>query len=212
MRHAHQMVVDDIGKVIGREAVRLDQDHVVKLGIFHRDVPVDIVVERRRSLERDIEADDMRNACLKLLLDLLLRQMQTVLVIAADLLAANLRPERIEPLLRAEAVIRLALFDQLLGIFLIDALSAALGLDIRSDAAVLVRALVIFDAGILQCLVDNVYCTFDEPLLIGVLDAEHKRASRMLCDQIRIKSCAKIADMHSACRTRCKSGFYHSHV
>ena len=59
----HQMIVDHIGKVIGRESVRLDQDHIVQLIIRNCNISVNLVMECGRSLSRDIQADHPRFAC-----------------------------------------------------------------------------------------------------------------------------------------------------
>ena len=40
MGNPHQMVVHDIGKIIGREAVGLNEHHVIQFAIFHSNIPV----------------------------------------------------------------------------------------------------------------------------------------------------------------------------
>ena len=59
MRNPHQMIVDDIRKIIRRVAVGLNQNHIVEFRIFHGDVAVDDIRKRRRSLSRIVLPDDI---------------------------------------------------------------------------------------------------------------------------------------------------------
>ena len=62
MGDSHQMVIDYIGKIIRWVSIRLDQYHIVQLGVVHGDVTVNLIVERGSSLGWIILADDVRHA------------------------------------------------------------------------------------------------------------------------------------------------------
>ena len=115
----HQMVVDHICKIVGRKAVRLDQDHIVQFLIGHRDVPVDLVVEGGLSLVWDIEPDDPWLSRRKVGFHLFLFQSQAVLVIHHDVrpVRGNRGPQGVQTFLVAEAVIGIPLLHKLLRVF-----------------------------------------------------------------------------------------------
>ena len=68
------MVVDDVGKVIRRQTVALDEHLVVERVIIDRDVAEDLVVERGLALARDLLADDVGLAGCEIGRDLFLAQ------------------------------------------------------------------------------------------------------------------------------------------
>ncbi len=213
MRDAHQMVIHHVREIVGRIAVRLDQNHIVHLTVLHRDVSVVDVMERRGSLRRHVEADHMRHAGGQLLLNLLLRQMETVLVIGRIFLPVDHGLQTFEPFLRAEAVVGVPLSYQLLGVFPVNPRLHPLGLHIGPDASVPVRTFVIVKARFLQRAVDDIHRALHIALLIGVLDPKHENAPGMPGNQIRIQSRAKISHMHLPRGTGCKSGLNHiSHI
>jgi hypothetical protein len=59
MRDAHVMIVDHHRQHIGGGAVRPQQDEIVQLGVLHRHVALNTVVDRRRALGGRAQADDM---------------------------------------------------------------------------------------------------------------------------------------------------------
>ena len=70
--NAHQVVVHNIGKVIGGHPVGLDQDLVVHLAVVHLDVAVHHIVKAGHTLAGDLLANDVRLACGKALFHFLL--------------------------------------------------------------------------------------------------------------------------------------------
>ena len=110
--------------------------------------------------------------------------METMLVINRDLLTCDHGLQGIQTFFRAEAVIRIAALDKLFRIFHINACLASLALNVRSYSAVLVRSLVKIESRMRQCFVDDIQSTLIETLLIGVLDAEHKTAAGMFCNEV----------------------------
>ena len=55
---AHEVVVDDVGEVIGGEAVGLHEDLIVDVGVLEGDVAAEFVAEGRAAFEGDLHADD----------------------------------------------------------------------------------------------------------------------------------------------------------
>ena len=186
MRDAHQVVVDNIGKVIGGKAVPLQKDLVVERIVGDRDVSERSVVEGRRSLKRDLLADDVRLARFRPLQGL--RRIQRTAGILV-LFKSGLGVRTVGSLflfccLVAEAVVSVALFDQHLRILLIG--TAALGLDIRSDRSADVRTFVVLQSALLQRPVDHLCGALDLAALVRVFKTENEISSRLLCDQVGI--------------------------
>ena len=127
-------------------------------------------------------------------------------VLRRDVGGALQRLHFVEPLLVAEAVVSIALLDELAGVFGID--FSALRLDIGADRAADVGAFVPVEAGFPQGLVDDVHRAFDEAFLIGVLDAQDEGAvlPARLGGEIGVKGGAQIAHVHVAGGARRKSG------
>ena len=132
--------------------------------------------------------------------------MQAVLVIYR---IAVRRLQALQALFCAEAIIGIALGDQLLRVLHVNACAAALGLYIRAHAPVLVRSLVIIKPCRGKRAVDDIYGAFHKALLIRILYAQHEAAARMPRDQIGIQRSAQITHMHPSCGTRCKSCLNH---
>ena len=89
MGDAHEVVVDDIGEIVGGIAVGLDEDHVVKLFILDRDIAVELVREGRGAFLGIVLADDIGHARSEIFLHFFFGQMETVLVVDIDLLALD---------------------------------------------------------------------------------------------------------------------------
>ena len=59
MGDAHEVVVDDVGKVVGRQTVALQEHLIVERLVFDRNVAKACIVEGRGALLRDALADDI---------------------------------------------------------------------------------------------------------------------------------------------------------
>ena len=128
--------------------------------------------------------DDKRLASSEICLDFLLGQRQTVLVVYGDLLTVHhLGLQGSQSLLITEAIVCLALIDQLLGIFHIDTGLHTLTLYVRTVAAVLIGSLIMYQSGLLQGTVDDLGSSFHIALLVGILDTEHEISTGMLRNQ-----------------------------
>ena len=206
MGDAHGMVVDDVGKVVGRIAVLLDQDLILQLRIVHGDLAENRVGEGGGAFDRHFLADDIGRAGVEKLLDFLPGQIAAVAVIAAaGILALN----GFQTLLGAEAAVCLALIDELFGKGEIHL--SAFALDIGAVVAADIGTLVMLKSRGGEGFVDDVHSALDIALLIGVLNAEHKGASLRFCNQIFIQRRSEIADVHKAGRRRRKTGSYLAH-
>ena len=66
MGNCHQVVIYDVGKIVGREAVRFQEHLVIQLGVLNRDLPIDRVFKGGAALFRDALADHKTFSCLHL--------------------------------------------------------------------------------------------------------------------------------------------------
>ena len=144
---AHEVIVDDVGEVVGRDAVRLEQHDV--LVVFRQlDVALDKVAVNKALVRvaRASEAQDVGLAGLDVFLNLLECEVAALCPLAVvaevDLHLLLLLAHLVELLLGAEAWVSKTLLDQHLGKGLVNfgALALAVGA---------VGALVPFDGGAL---------------------------------------------------------------
>ena len=185
MRDAHRMVVDDVCEVVGRHAVRLDQDHVVEIGAVDRNVSVEHVVKRRFTVLRHVLADDVRLARGNATLHFLRGKVQAVLVVLEGLAAlCSFLAARGKLLLGAEAVVRLARFHELLGVGQVHVL--ALALHVGTVIATHVGTFVPLHADAFQRAVDDVHRAGHVAALIGILDAQDELSAVRFGKQIGV--------------------------
>ena len=201
----HQVIVHDVGEVVGRQAVGLDEHVVIQRVAIHLDVAVEHVVEGRFARGRHVLADDVglarRDAALGFLKADVVQALFVVFVgfaLGLGGLAVGL-----DLFLGAEAAVSAALFDQLpseLGVEV-----AALGLDIRAVFAAHIRALVVGQTGLTHGFIDQIDRAGHLALLIGILDAQNELAAVLLGEQIGIQRGAQAAQMQIARRAGRKS-------
>jgi len=197
------MVVDDVGKVIRRQTVALDEHLVVERVIIDRDVAEDLVVERGLARARDLLANDIGLAGCEIGRDLFLAQARAAAVIFVDDSAVgNIFFGSV--VLIAEAAVGVAARDEQLGIFLIE--SPPLGLDIRADRAADIRPLVVRQAASAHGAVNDIDRALHIAALIGVLNAQDELTTGVPRDQVRIQRRAQIADVHIARRAGRETG------
>ena len=189
--NAHQVVVDDVGEVIGGQAVTLDKHLVVQGLVLHGDVAEDGIVEGGGALVGDFLADDIGLARIHPGLSFLQAQraarILTTVKLAGVLLALGLL---------AEAVVGVALLHQQLGILSISV--PALGLDIGSHRAAHIGTLVVVQVALGQSLVDKLSSALYLPGLVGVLNAQDKGAAGIAGDEPGVQGGTQIADVHIA--------------
>ena len=116
----HCVVVDYVGKVVGWHSVRLNENLVVKGGVFNGNVPVNLVVEGGCALGWNLLSDYIGSACGKLFLNLFLGKIAAMSVVHRRNSACSLYCVKLlYSVLVAEAVISLALFDKLKSVVLV---------------------------------------------------------------------------------------------
>jgi len=205
MGNAHQVVVHDVRKVVGRHTVGLDQNLVVQLPDIDLDMTVDNIVKARHAAFGDLLADDIGLARGQLGGNFLGGQMAAVAVVVGHFARSALGLVHfVQALLGAEAVVGFARLDQLLGVLLEHA--HALALHVGADGAADVGTLVPGQTGSLERAVDDVGSALDQTALVGVFNAQDEGAAVMAGLQIGVQCGAQIAYMHIACGGRRKAG------
>ena len=194
----HQVIVHDVGEVVGRQTVSLDEHVVIQRVAIHLDVAVEHVVEGCLARGRHVLADDIRLARRNAALGLFQADiMQALFVVFVGFalrfggLAVSLNF-----FLGAEAAVRAALFDQLPRVLGVEV--AALGLDIRAVIAADIRTFVIGQACLTHGLVNQIDRAGHFALLIGIFDAQNELAAVLLGEQIGIQRGAQAAQMQIA--------------
>ena len=128
MADLHEVVVDHVSEVVGRESVILQDDLVVDVLIVEHDLAVDDVAELSLALG-DLHADDERLTVRLLLLDLVLAPVvhaEAVVLGLRVLLPADLNPHLLQPLRRAEARVGVPVLQQRVDELVVDRQSLAL--------------------------------------------------------------------------------------
>jgi len=120
VRNSHQVVVDDVGQMIGGIAVRLEQHEIVQLGVVHHDVPANEVVKLGLATKRHRQPDHRSDALCLALGDLSTRQKPAMPVVSGEALGLLFEAHGLEALRRAEAAIREPLIYQSLRILLVN--------------------------------------------------------------------------------------------
>ena len=198
MRDVHEMIVDDIGEIVGRHAVAFQKHLILQLAVLDRNIAVNDIEERGRARKRHLLPDDIRVAVLEMLLDFSCGKLAAMTIVAAEgFFRAALRRLVV---MGAEAAIGEALLDEFLGVTLIDI--HALALDIRATVPADARPLVGNDVRRLQRVVDEIHRVLNITRTVGVLDAKDEIAVLRLREKESVKRRAQIADMHIARRAR----------
>ena len=194
---AHQVIVNDVGEVVGGHAVLLDEDHVIEGVVGEGHVPEHLVMIAGLALGGGILTDDVGHARVQLGLNLLRGQVQAVLVVLEHL-APGLGggAALLQLLLGAEAVVGVAGPNQLLGVGQVEVL--ALGLDVGAAGAAHIGALVPVHAAVPQGVVDDLRRALHVALLVGVLNAEDEVAAHLLGEEIPVERRAQSAQVQEA--------------
>ena len=201
MGDAHEMVVDNIGEVVGRQAVALYEHLIVQSLVLDGDVAEYLVMEGGSALVRDELTDNIR----------LSRGCAAVGLFAAHHAAGIVRAVEIAGILLAlrllaEAAVSMSLLDEKVGVFLVQ--RAALGLHIGAYGAADVGAFVMLQMALGHGLVYNVHCALYETALIGVFNAQDELAARVARYQIGVQRRAQVANVHISGGRRGKTGTY----
>ncbi len=141
VRDLHQVVVDDVGEVIRRQAVGLQQHLHVDRRVLERDRSAREIVDDARPFRRHLHSHDVRFAGRRACRRLVGRDGETVAVVVLRHAGGALRgAHRLEPLRRAEASEGVPVRQQLVGVAAVD--RGAFALAVRCVRAADVRAFV----------------------------------------------------------------------
>ena len=208
---AHQMVVDDVRQMIGRQVVSALVEHlIIEDGAIEGHATTDHIVDLYLYVGRDEEADDiLRTACDEGV-DLLTWQDERIAHRGASrsvVLEVSYRLTLLLQLLRrVEGDISLACIEELLDVLAVDI--AALALTIGAAVPTIAHAFVEADTEPLEGLDDISLRPRDEALAICILDTQQELTAVGLREEIVIESCADTADMQRSRRAGSKANAY----
>ena len=167
----HGVVVDDVGQVVCREAVRLQNDEIVYQGVLERDVAPDEIVEHGRAVAGHREPRDRDGSAPVEPPSLRVAEIAARPIVAGRLLQALLvLPELVKTLRGAEAVVGVVVGQQLLDDLTVS--RKPLGLEVRTIRPAHVRALVPVETEPPERVQDLLDRALDRPSLVRVLDAD----------------------------------------
>ena len=182
MSHAHQMVIDNNSKVVGRHAVGFYDNKIIELVHIEGYVAMNQVMYGNRALYRNLHAHGIRLACSNTCLNLLSGQVAAGACIAERLLSGTLLFALCLKISSgAEAVVSLALFQQLVCIFFINI--KTLGLIVRATVAAYLRAFIPVDAEPFQAGQNLTYRVLLQAFSISVLDTQNQLAAHLMSKQ-----------------------------
>ena len=195
---AHEVIVDNVGEIIGGHAVLFDEDHVIHgLCIFEGHIAEDYIAVAGFAIGRGVHADRPGDAGCLLRRDLFRREMQAVLVIFPGTAGGfHSGTALLDLLLGAEAVIGMAGLYKLLRIGEISGL--ALGLDIGTAGTADIGAFVPVQAAGTEGIVDDLGRAFNKAFLVGILDAQDEAAVVLLRVEVGVEGGADTAEVHEA--------------
>ena len=203
MCDAHQVIVNYIGEVVGRHAVALQQDLVVKCLVLHGDLAINQIVESGGSFMRHLLTNHVWLALGQVFLHFLSAQVAAVADALKWVLLGLFVLSGILLSLGTKTIISRPLLDEFHGVFLVDGLTLAL--DVRTVVTAYIWTFVVVDVGCFQRLVNHAGGIFHIAFLIGILNTEHELSILRFSEKVSIQGGSEVADMHIARRTRGKS-------
>ena len=209
---AHQVVIDYVREVVGRDTVRLQDNNVlIVLGDFHLALYEVLVANLMLDAALGTEADDIRRALGKLRLDVLHRAVAPdgVLAVVAEVLLVFLLLLVCggELFLGAEAGVRHAALNEALDEGLVDLGTLALAVGaVDAGLAVGGRALVERQAERLECVNDHLHAALDLTLAVGILDAQIENALGLVREALVYECAVQVAEVHEARGARAHTG------
>ena len=208
---AHQMVVDDVRQMVGRQVVSTLVEHlVIEDGAIEGHATTDHIVDLDLYIGRDEEANDiLRTACDEGI-NLLTWQDERIAHRGAGRSVVLEIRYRLTLLLqflgRVEGDISLTRIEELLDILAVDI--TALALTIGAAVPTIAHAFVEADTEPLKGLDDISLRPRDEALAIRILDTQKELTAVSLREEIVIESCADTADMQRSRRAGSKANAY----
>ena len=207
MGYFHEVVVDDVGQVVGRQAVGLEQDGVSDLGVGHGDVAADDIGDDRRTLQRGLEADGKGRPGRFAGGKLVRGQIAAAPVIALIATSGFLGGATLFQLVgRAEAFVGVVVVQQPLRPLAVEV--GALALDVGTMGAADAGAFVPVETHPAQGVDEGLRRALDGAFLVGVLDAQDELAAVFAGEHPVIEGGARPADMEVAGGAGCESYAY----
>ena len=210
---AHQVVIHNVCKVVGRNTVRLEDDNIlVVLGDFHLALDQVFVTHLVLNTALRAETDNVRGTLGQLCLDVLHRTVTPyrILAVVAKVFLCSflLLTHSCQLFLGCKARICHAALYERLDESLVNL--SALRLTVRAVCTAIFShrcALVKGQTERGKCVDDGLYAALDLALLIGILNAQVEHAARLMC-QTLINQCAvQVAQMHKTGRARAHTGY-----
>ena len=213
VRDLHQMVVDNVSQMVGRQLICTLIEHLIIKNVrLHTHLATNQVVDQYLLACLNLKAYHILLTIGNQLIHFLLRQCQRIAHLVAsvavvleilDFLTLGLQLFR-----GIESNVSLVGIEQLLHIFLIDI--ATLALTVRTLIATKRDTLIKLDTQPLKRLNDILLCTRHETIGVSILNAEYQIAAMLLGKQIIVQGGTHTTDMQSSRRTRCKTHPYSS--
>ncbi|MNO91922.1 hypothetical protein D3C76_834820 [compost metagenome] len=201
MGDAHQVVVDDVGQEVGRQAVGLHQYLHVHAVPRDLDIATEHVRHHADAFARHLHADHMRLASGQAALHFFGRQQQGATVVARGFATGHLLGTHLVQLFGgAEAREGVAHVDQLLGVLLVDV--AALALPVRAMRAADVRTFAPLDTEPAQGVEDLLFGLAGRTQLVGIFDTQDELAAVLLGKAVVEQGDVSGADVGIASRRR----------
>ena len=175
MGYSHQVIVYDIGEVVGRHTVAFEQYLIVEHLVFDSDLAEYEVVERACARAVDLLSYHIRFSRVYPALGLGGGTVAAVAGAALRHRSGFALRRFVLFLLVAEAVVGRPGSDELFRVLGVDAL--ALALDIRTVFSARVRTFVVVETGAFECGVDHGHRVPDQPGAVGILDPEDEFAA-----------------------------------
>ena len=211
VRDAHQMVVDDVGQMVGRQIVCALVKHlVIKDGAIEGHSSTDHIIDLHLYIGRDEEANDILCTASDERIDLLAREDQgiahrgtrgSIVLEVRHSLALLLQLLR-----RIEGDISLARIKELLDVLTVDV--TPLTLSIRAAVTAVVHSFVKANTEPLESFDDVGFCPWDEALAVGVFDTQQEFSPVRLSKKVIIESGADATYMQGSRRTGSKANAY----
>ena len=205
------MVVNDIGKVVGRHAVALEEHLVVQQIAVHSHIATNEVVDSYLCVGGKFETHHIMLSALKTTINLVSRKAEAVLhhttsvavILEGLLLSLIFFTLGLKFLRFVKGIVGPTIPYQLVGILLVHRLAVAL--TVRAVGTSYVDTFVKLDTQPCKSLDDIVFGAGHKACLVGVLDTENHLAAILFCKEIIIKGCANTADVQRSRRTWSKS-------
>ena len=199
MADLHEVVVNDVCKVISREPVAFEKDRVWRnVCIFPNDITQDVVVEFCLALERNLESDYIRLACIKICLYFFWSKVAAVSVVTRShfIFCLNLS-DSFKTLCITETVISLAVFDKFVCVLLVKL--KTLALNIRAVFSAFFAALIPLDSEPGHCIVQVLNVFFIVACAVCVFETENEFTALASCIKIVEKCCSDATDVLHTC-------------